>query len=127
MDSNNSVISSKSEQIKKNQIGKGRTVKTADCSSAATFYGNKVLRLVVDGDPVTAKEIWLNALTCREGWVFDVKGIARHHNINAFQAERLLKRLVKAGLAFRRVVVDPTNKIKRITYTFYRPKWEGGK
>lgn len=81
---------------------------------------NETLRAHIEGDPITAKDIWLDALTCREDWLFTTPNIAARHEIHHKKAQRLITRLVKSGLAERCKITDPTTgKIILHHYVFY--------
>lgn len=99
------------------------TAKTVHLNDSKKYYtkvDNDTIRTHIEGDPLTAKDIWLDALSCQDDWLFTTENIARRHNISEKKAQRLCTRLVKHGVAERCKIIDSkTGQFIMQHYIFY--------
>lgn len=98
-----------------------KTTKTEDKKNNQTVYRNNSkryytkldnasLRMKIPGeDKVTAKDIWLDALTCQDDWLFTTKNIADRWRISIKRAKNKLALLSKSGFAEPQKIIDPTD------------------
>lgn len=99
------------------------TAKSVHLNDSKKYYtkvDNDTIRTHIEGDPLTAKDIWLDALSCQDDWLFTTENIARRHNISEKKAQRLCTRLVKHGVAERCKIIDSkTGQFIMQHYIFY--------
>lgn len=80
---------------------------------------NNTLRTRLEGDPLTAGDIWRWALTCLDTWLFTKDIVMKQFNIGDKTAQRLLSRCVKNGVAERIEIKDPrTGRFLMYRYIF---------
>lgn len=96
------------------------TVHRNNSDSHYTKLDSKTIRLRLEGDPVTAKDILLDALTCKDDWLFTAKNIADRWDIPLKRARNKLSILAKAGHAEAKKIIDPKDgKILLHYWVFY--------
>lgn len=87
--------------------------KTIHLNKSKKYYrklDNDTLRAKIPGEEsVTAKDIWLDALTCSDGWLFTTKNIAQRWDIPLKRARNKLSLLSKSGYAEAQKIIDPKN------------------
>lgn len=99
-------------------------IKTVHLSPSKKYYRtlkNDTLRTKIKGEErVTAKDIWLDALTCEESWLFTTKNIAARWDIPLKTARQKLTLLSNSGLAQHQKITDPKDgKILMHIWIFY--------
>lgn len=97
------------------------TVKLNNSKKYYRKLDNDTLRAKIPGEEsVTAKDIWLDALTCNEDWLFTTKNIADRWGISIKRANNKLALLSKSGYAEPNKIVDPKDgKIMIHYWVFY--------
>lgn len=111
-----------------------KTTKTVHLNNSEKYYrklDNTTLRTKIPGEEnVTAKDIWLDALSCDDDWLFTTKNIAARWGIALKTAEKKMTLLSKCGLAIPEKITDPkTNKIMLHIWQFFEkphPPKQGG-
>ncbi|MGW8300441.1 MAG: hypothetical protein ACWGNO_00150 [Desulfobacterales bacterium] len=97
---------------------------TVNLNNASKYYrklNNTTLRIKIHGeDRITAKDIYLDALTCQEDWLFTTKNIADRWGIPLKTARQKMTLLSNSGLARHEKITDPKDgKIMMHIWVFY--------